>query len=195
MTRPIGSVTRLIPDVQRGDATAIDQLWQRYVARVRGIVRPMVAGLSPGAGDEEDVAQSAFRAFFLAAADGEPDQLESRDELWRLLVTISRRKAVDRIRHERRDRRGGNVDRAVEPVDEVAKVDASPSEIAELQELFDHLMLSLDESGDDRLRTIALMRLEGATTEEIAAKLDCTIRTVQRKLHILERLWQNDAQG
>jgi hypothetical protein len=33
------------------------------------------------------------------------------------------------------------------------------------------------------------MRLEGVDSPEIAERLGCTVRTVQRKLHILERLW------
>ena len=192
MTRPAGSITRLIPRLHDGDAHAIDQLWQRYVGRVEGVVRPVVRGLAPGAGDEEDVAQSAFRAFFDAAANNEAVHLESRDELWRLLVTISRRKATDRVRHELRDRRGGEARRRHEGLENLTAETASPSEITELQDLFDHLMLALNAAGDDRLKTIAVLRLEGLTTQEIAAQLDCTVRTIQRKLHILERLWTSE---
>ncbi len=193
MTRPAGSITRLIPAIHEGDACAIGELWQRYVSRVEGIVRPFVRGLAPGAGNEEDVAQSAFRAFFSAAANSEAVQLESRDELWRLLVTISRRKATDRVRHELRDRRGGEALRRSEGLENVTAETASPSEITELQDLLDHLLLALESVGDNKLKTIALMRLEGLTTQEIAVQLDCTVRTIQRKLHILERLWTSEA--
>ncbi len=192
MTRPAGSITRLIPGIHEGDACAIDELWQRYVSRVEGVVRPVVRGLAPGAGNEQDVAQSAFRAFFDAAANNDDVQLESRDELWRLLVTISRRKATDRVRHELRDRRGGEAKRKSEGLEHVTAESASPSEITELQDLLDHLMLTLEAAGDDKLRTIAVMRLEGLSTQEIAAQLGCTQRTIQRKLHILERLWTSD---
>jgi DNA-directed RNA polymerase specialized sigma24 family protein len=34
------------------------------------------------------------------------------------------------------------------------------------------------------------MRLEGASNEEIAEQLGCTTRTVQRKLHLVERMWR-----
>lgn len=192
MPRPAGSITRLIPGLHEGDECAIDQLWQRYVGRVEGVVRPVVRGLAPGAGDEEDVAQSAFRAFFDAAANGKAADLESRDELWRLLVTISRRKAADRVRRELRDRRGGKSRRHAEGVENLNANSASPSEIAELQDVFDHLMLALETAGDDKLKTIAVMRLEGLSTQEIAAQLNCTVRTIQRKLHILERLWTSE---
>jgi len=192
MTRPAGSITRLIPAIHEGDAYAIEQLWQRYVRRVEGLVRPVVQGLTPGAGNEEDVAQSAFRAFFDVAANNKAIQLESRDELWRLLVTISRRKATDRVRHELRDRRGGEARRRPEGIENVTADTASPSEITELQDLLDHLMLALESAGDEKLKSIALMRLEGLSTQEIAEQLNCTIRTIQRKLHILERLWTSE---
>ena len=38
-------------------------------------------------------------------------------------------------------------------------------------------------------RAIALWKMEGFTTEEIASKLDCTTRTVERKLQLIRRLW------
>jgi DNA-directed RNA polymerase specialized sigma24 family protein len=156
------------------------------------VVRPVVRGLAPGAGDEQDVAQSAFRAFFDAAANNEAVQLESRDELWRLLMTISRRKATDRVRHELRARRGGKARRRSEGLENVSATTASPAEITELQDLLDHLMLSLESAADDKLKTVAVMRLEGLSTQEIAEQLNCTVRTIQRKLHILEWLWTSD---
>lgn len=192
MPQPAGSITRLIPHLYEGDACAIQQIWQRYIGRVEGVVRPIVCGLAPGAGNEEDVAQSAFRAFFDAAANNEAVQLESRDELWRLLVTISRRKAIDLVRRELRDRRGGKARHLPKGLDNVTAQTASPSEITELQDLLDHLMLALETTGDDKLKTVAVMRLEGMSTQEIAVELNCTVRAIQRKLHILERLWTSD---
>jgi DNA-directed RNA polymerase specialized sigma24 family protein len=191
MSNPVGSITRLIPDVLNRDEHAIEQLWRRYVARVEGVARPVIAGLSPGAGDEQDVAQSAFRAFFEAAAAGQAPQLESRNELWSLLATIARHKAADRVRYALRDRRGGAARQEVSPTLDLPADEPSPSETVALQEVLDGLLGRLDALGDLRLKTIALMRLEGAAVSEIAAELDCTPRTIQRKLHILERLWTN----
>ena len=57
----------------------------------------------------------------------------------------------------------------------------TPSSEVALQELLDKLMQRLDGYQDDRLKTIAVLRLEGATTEEIAEHLGCTQRTVQKE--------------
>ena len=189
MSSQAGSITRLIPDLLQGDEIAIGELWRKYVARMEGLARPLVAGLPAGAGDEQDVAQSAFRAFCEAVANGQATRLDSRDELWRLLATISRNKATDRVRRELRDRRGAGAVATCDGLEHVAIDEASPSEVAQLQETMDELFAALDASGDPKLKVIALMRLEGTDTREIAERLGCTVRTVQRKLHILERLW------
>jgi len=39
---------------------------------------------------------------------------------------------------------------------------------------------------------VATWRMEGYATEEIAARLGCTTRTVQRKLDLIRRAWLRD---
>jgi DNA-directed RNA polymerase specialized sigma24 family protein len=192
MTPPTGSITRLIPDLRVRDDIAIEELWRRYAARIERLARPVVAGLTPGAGDEQDVAQSAFYAFCEAAANGQAPQLENRNELWRLLAAISRRKAADRVRRELRDRRGGGAPRTRTGETDLAAAQPSPSQVAELQETVDNLFRELDRAADPKLKLVAIMRLEGADTHEIAAELGCTQRTIQRKLQLLQRLWTTD---
>lgn len=184
-----GSITCLIPGVRNRDDVAIEALWRRYAPRVRGVARPAVRALPPGAGDEEDVAQSSFRAFFDAAANGLAPRLENRDQLWRFLATIARNKAADRVRRELRARRGGGTHPESASLSHFAGDDARPSQVVECQEVFDRLIAELDVADDPKLRVVALMRLEGASVQDIAAELNCTSRTIQRKLHIIERLW------
>ena len=47
----------------------------------------------------------------------------------------------------------------------------------------------LDATGDPVLRIVALARLEGDTIDEIATRLGCVRRTVERKLVLIERIW------
>ncbi|HMP07150.1 MAG TPA: ECF-type sigma factor, partial [Lacipirellulaceae bacterium] len=127
MGQAAGSITRLIPEVLRRDPLAVEQLWERYVARIEGVARPLVAALPPGAGDEQDVAQSAFHAFCLAAANGQAPRLTDRNELWRLLSTIARHKAVDRVRRELRDCRGGGAQPSPQGLSHAPSGDPTPS--------------------------------------------------------------------
>ena len=47
----------------------------------------------------------------------------------------------------------------------------------------------LDRLQENELRTIAIMKLQGATNHEIAQQLDCTERTIERKLNRIRELW------
>jgi len=55
-----------------------------------------------------------------------------------------------------------------------------------LRRRFENLFESL---GDDSLRRIVCLRLEGFTGEEIAEQLGCNRRTVTRKLELIRETW------
>ena len=42
---------------------------------------------------------------------------------------------------------------------------------------------------DESLRQVALWRMEGYTTDEIAERLGCARRTVARRLELIRTLW------
>ena len=48
--------------------------------------------------------------------------------------------------------------------------------------------------GNPTLRTIALRKLEGHTSEEIAAQLGISARTVDRKLELIREVWREMAE-
>jgi DNA-directed RNA polymerase specialized sigma24 family protein len=50
----------------------------------------------------------------------------------------------------------------------------------------------LDLLPDPELRQIALWKVEGYTNEEIAARLDCVARTVERKVSRIRLLWKHE---
>jgi DNA-directed RNA polymerase specialized sigma24 family protein len=47
----------------------------------------------------------------------------------------------------------------------------------------------LEALGDETLRRIALLRMEGYADPEIAARLGCGLRTVGRKLDLIRKTW------
>ena len=97
-----GSVTRWLGALRAGDPAAAQQLWERYFHRLVGLARQRLCGARRRAADEEDVALSAFDSFYRAAEAGRFPQLADRDGLWRLLVTITARKAAHLVRDEGR---------------------------------------------------------------------------------------------
>ena len=148
--------------------------------------------------DEEDVALSAFKSFCRGTQDGRFAHLHEHEDPWPLLLALTTYKAIDLVRYEQRVKRGGSGVRAAnaeslqgEPEGEAIFSDLigrEPDPQVELQiaEECQHL---LDSISDTILRAIAVWKMEGFTTEEIALKLGCTTRTVERKLQIIRRLW------
>ena len=53
--------------------------------------------------------------------------------------------------------------------------------------------LLLGRLDDPALRTTALLKLEGYANEEIADRLGCTVRTVERKLARIRETWSRNA--
>src|SRR5436190_81378 len=46
--------------------------------------------------------------------------------------------------------------------------------------------------GAEGLRAVALAKMEGYTNEEVAARLGCVPRTVERKLRMIRKAWEED---
>lgn len=97
-SEPEGSVTHWIVGLKDGDGSAARLLWGRYFDGLVSLARTKLHAAPGGAADGEDVALSAFHSLCRGAALGRFPDLEDRDNLWRLLATITARKAVDHLR-------------------------------------------------------------------------------------------------
>lgn len=183
-----GSVTRWITQLRAGDQTAADPLWQRYFERLVALARARLEQAPRRAADEEDVALSAFHSFCRAAEKGRFAKMDDRDDLWRVLVIFTRRKAAHLLRDGSRLKRGGGADESVD-LDSIAAEEPGPEWMAEMAEEYRRL---LDRLGDETLRTVAIWKMEGYTNEEIAAKLSCVPRTVERKLRLIRAIWESE---
>jgi DNA-directed RNA polymerase specialized sigma24 family protein len=184
-----GSITRWIGSLKAGDAAAARPLWEAFFHRLVGLAREHLRGIPRRARDEEDVALSAFDSFCAGAVRGRFPDLSDRHNLWSLLVAVTRHKCVDAVRHEGRAKRGGKAVASTVDPDELFAREPSPEFAAELADEFTRRLGRLDATGDPTLRLVALAKLEGDTTDEIAVRLGCVRRTVERKLVLIERLW------
>jgi RNA polymerase sigma factor (sigma-70 family) len=194
-----GSVTRWLFALKRGDPDAARPVWERYSSRVVGLAgeRLRRAGQGGAEADAEDVALAAFADFFQGAALGRFPRLDDRGDLWQVLALIARRKAAHLAERRRRLKRGGGLvlDEAAlagAGLDGLAAEQPDPELAAEAAEEFHRLLAILD---DDRLRRIALLKLEGYSHEEIGDRLDCSLRSVTLKLALIRRLWADQVPG
>jgi hypothetical protein len=101
------SVTQLIMGVKTGDEEAVRALLGRYFHRLVGLARKRMQGTPRVATDEEDVALHAFDSFCRAAEQQRFPDLNDRNSLWRLLATITFRKARAVFCRENAAQRGG----------------------------------------------------------------------------------------
>ena len=102
-TKGEGSITRDYGAfLKNRDQEAARRLWERYYDRFAGLPAAISVRRQRRMADEEDVALSAFDSFCAAAVQGRFPHLEDRDDLWKILVTITVRKAADLANHERR---------------------------------------------------------------------------------------------
>jgi DNA-directed RNA polymerase specialized sigma24 family protein len=193
-------VTLWIKSVEDGDDSSAGQLWNYCFPRLLSYSKKKLPDHLRRALDEEDVALSAFKSFCLAAAKGAFPQLEGRDDLWKLLLCIAGRKAQSYVRRELREKRGGgqvrgesifesggnSSDSNSAGIGNVVGNTASPEMLAQFTE---DARAMIDMLQDDTIKTIALLRMEGYSVEEIAERLECGKRTVERRLTLIRRTW------
>jgi DNA-directed RNA polymerase specialized sigma24 family protein len=199
---PHDSITHWIEQIRSSDTTARDEaaerIWSRYSARLLDLARNHLDRRIRQREDEDDVVQNVYASFCRRMQRGEY-QLDNRQDLWNLLVTMTlhkTRKAA--LRHNRQGRavsreEGGlaadGSDSLATPAERMPAPDPTPEEAAELAEGVERLLRALP---DPTLRQVALWKLEGYTSEEIAGteKLDCALRTVERKLRVIRAIWE-----
>jgi DNA-directed RNA polymerase specialized sigma24 family protein len=186
-----------LAQLKGGDPEAAQRLWEAYYGRMVALARLKLEGAPRRIADEEDVALSAFRSFWRGAREGRFPQVHDCANLWPLLMALTTHKAVDLLRHQRRVKRGGrgvhgSATAGLEPpapeADCSRVVGREPSPESALQ-VAEECQRLLDRLSDSILRVIAVWKMEGYTTEEIATKLGCVPRTVERKLQVIRKLW------
>jgi DNA-directed RNA polymerase specialized sigma24 family protein len=189
-----GSVSRWLGPLQEGDPAAAQQLFQRFFVRLVKLARKRLRSARPTVADEEDVALSAFDSFCRNAKRGRFPQLLDRDDLWRVLVTITARKVCHLRRDAARLKRGGGTAADPRPdeepnLDEVVGNEPTPEFAAQMAEECQRLLKQL---GNSELEAVALWKMEGYTNGEIATRLSCAPKSVQRKLHLIRSIWEKE---
>ncbi len=201
MSHSDNSVSQWIDGLKAGEEAAAAKLWQRYYLRLVGLARKKLGDSPRRVADEEDVVLNAFQSFCQRAQEDRFPDLRDRDDLWRLIVHITERKAYDQLKNQTRKKRGSGLvagesafvdlqaSAGAAGIDEVAGPDPTPEFAAEMVEAVDRLF---DKLADDELRQIARHKLEGYTNEEIAGKIGRSLPTVERRLRLIREMWQGE---
>jgi RNA polymerase sigma factor (sigma-70 family) len=201
----VDSVSQWIAQLKDGDRTAAQRLWERYVDQLVRLARGKLGRTSRRAADEDDLANSAFAGCFRGIEAGRFPRMNDRDDLWQVLVVLTERKSVDyRRRALSAKRGGGNVrgdsvfvgkdagESSLAGFSQVIDSAPTPAFAAQAAEELQRLLKMLE---NDRLRQIALAKMEGYSNQEIVRRLDMSLSSVERKLRLIRQTWQDESAG
>ena len=169
----------LIQRVRAGDGDAAAELVRSYEPVIRRVVRLRLGDSRlRRVFDSVDICQSVLASFFVRAALGQYD-LDSPDQLLKLLGQMARHKVIDQarqqralrrdVRREEHDSRAG--DKAVSPT-------ASPSAQIAGRELLEEVRRRLSPEERD----LAELRAEGREWADIAAERGVSAEALRKRL-------------
>ncbi len=190
MEESLGSLSLLYIQLHQRDQAAAQKLWERFFPRLRGLATSIL-GSHKIAEDADDAVQVAFFQFLQCVEGGRYDDKLRRDDMWRILARFTVMRARKILRKERAQKRGGgNTVRESELVNtdaEAVRLDLLVSTIstADCDVIFEELLHLLD----DELQEIAMLRLAGYTNSEIKDFQGCSLRSVERRVHLIRSLW------
>ena len=197
-------LTQWIHRLTDGDPEAAERVWEAYFQKLVQIARKKLSGVTLRAADEEDIALSAMHSFCRGMVQKKFAWVNDSHDLWKLLVTLTARKATAHMRNHFRMKRGGGAVRGesiflnhgqdhdsshFHGIADVLGKEPTPELANGVVENCQQLLSLLK---DERLHQIAVMTLEGDSPTEIAEKMGCVRRTVERKLERIRDIWTTE---
>jgi RNA polymerase sigma-70 factor (ECF subfamily) len=182
----------LLQRVRGGDQGAARELVQRYEPAIRRAVRFRLADSRLGRLlDSMDICQSVLGSFFVRAAAGQYD-LESPEQLFKLLVAMAQNKLAMQERSQRRQRRDyRRLQADALDQDQALSSEPSPSQQVAIQDLLKaaQRLLSPEEQRLVELRKqglewAAIAEQIGGTPEALRKQLARAADRVAHQLHL-----------
>ncbi len=201
--KEMGDVSGSFRDLKQGRIEALDLLWKEYFSRLAAAAEARLGSTPQRMCDGEDIAISVFQSLCQGAVRGRFEEYVDRDDLWRLLLCITRQKIIDHVRREHTHKRGGGQvrgesaflgvmnDDARRGIEQVVGSDPTPEFLTSIEEEHSRLINLLT---DDAMKSVATMRFAGFSNEEIASRLQLSVRSVERKLARIRELWGGEFQ-
>ncbi len=180
----------LVARWRQGDQQAAETLFQRYAEKLTGLTRSLLASRFSPRLDAEDVVQSAYRSFFVAARAGRYE-LQNGGDVWRLLVGITLHKLHHRVQYNQREKRAVERELSLQDPANLNSLGElilthEPSPLEALA-LADEVAATMRELLPLQRRMLDL-RLQGYNLNEIATSTRRSIRTVTRTLEYVKEL-------
>lgn len=210
-------ITQMLPllrDSEQRDHAA-DQICQRFMKQLVGLIRTNLSDKVQQRVDPEDVLQSVWISFFRTDFD-----IANSNQLFSLLAKITLRKTTDAARRHTAQKRNASEEASGELLDNGRKPSAATpmrvtpgTEVAtapryEHEALLDedttrlmakgatpeHALSAFEtmERMPEELRAILVLKMQNYTDSQVAAELGCTRRTVSRRLNVIREWMLNE---
>lgn len=165
-----GNFRELLDRIRTGDAVAAEELVRTYEPELRRAIRVRLTDARlRRLVDSIDICQSVLAGFFVRTAAGQFD-VESPEELLKLLVTMARNRVIDWARRSQADRRDGRRNVPLEDADgqmmPLASDQEGPVTVLVNRDLLENVRSRL---GPDELKLME-QRADGKNWNEIAAE-------------------------
>jgi RNA polymerase sigma-70 factor (ECF subfamily) len=176
---------------QEGDPEAAALLYARYAQQLTRLADQHLNRKLAGRAEGEDVVQSVFRTFFRRSGCGE-FAIDGSAQLWKLLVRITVLKARAVARHHTTAMRDVSAEvRVGAGFFEAVARGPAPEDAAVFVDQIEALVRGLPEL----YARVVELRLQAFSTDEIAAHLGLSCRTVQRALRLLQQRLERAGDG
>lgn len=165
---------RLLVRIKEGDQAAFAQLYDRYAPLLYSMVLRIVRETT----EAEDVLQEIFLTIWNKASSFD----EAKGSVYTWIVTIARRKAIDRLRSKEIVNRGERLhDDAVTGIPDAAYM-TNPLNAAIGNEYEALMRTALATLSDEQRTVIEMSYYEGYTQEQISQRLHVPLGTVKTRM-------------
>jgi len=155
----------VLPRIAAGDGTAVRACIDRYGGMVYGMARRFLR--DPAAAD--DASQDIFIELWKVAARF--DRSAAKESTF--ILTIARRRLIDRLRRDKARVQADSIETVPEPVSEM------PADKVEQADLAGRAMQAMQQLPADQRRVLELAISQGLSYSQIAEKLDVPLGTIK----------------
>ncbi len=183
-----GDVTKLLLDMQSGDANAASQLLPMVYRELRRVAGGMMKRERPGHTLQPT---AVVHEAYMRLLGGDHPTLENRAHFFALAARAMRQVLVEHARGRLAEKRGGPNRARVDLVDDIRLTERQSDEVIAIHEALDRLQaLDLRQA-----RIVEMHYFAGNQVDEIASALNIGERTVKRELQTARLFLKKQLEG